>query len=102
MSKNVICSNCGRAFGDGLALLQHGKAVHRTNVVAVTRPNRRADDPNIEDWHAVGIAGCAVASRVKEGEDIEVDAEAKAIGISPRRLVRILNAYGAVIPEAQP
>lgn len=102
MSRKVICANCGRAFGDGIALLQHGKAVHRGSAPFVPQPNRRADDPAIEDWHAVGIAGCAVATRVKDGEDIEVDAEAKAIGISPRRLVRILQAYGAVLPEARP
>ena len=54
-----------------------------------------ADDDLVEDWHAMGIALCAVADRAKAGEAIDVQAEAVALHISPSRLQRSMHAFGA-------
>ena len=85
---------CGRSFYDANALRQHRRDTGHNDL-----PNRRPDEPGVEDWHAVGIALTTIAARVKAGEDIDPREEAEKIGISSRRLVRALRAHGAVIPE---
>lgn len=95
---------CGRAFDGLTALDQHQRAkghlgMTRTDFGFVDLPNRRADDPSVEDFHKIGIAITAVAARFKAGEHIDVDKEAENLGILSLRLVRALRAHGAVIPE---
>lgn len=62
------------------------------DVIDLSNTPQEPDTP-VEDWHAVGRAGCAVAERVKAGEAIDIDREAATIGIEPERLQRILAAH---------
>ena len=95
---------CGRTFGSIAALYQHQEAkghsgMARSDFAHPDLPYRRADDPTVEDWHAMGVVLTAVAVRVKAGESINLDDEAECLGIPPQRLVRALRAHGAVISE---
>lgn len=56
-------------------------------------------DGPVEDWHAMGVALCAIATRAKAGETIGFNAEAKVLGIPIARLQRSMRAHGVYISE---